>query len=245
MSGMVQAAPLARTQALRPFSHDVSGTGAHSEPPGRTDNPRLDFRVDDVQAFIGALQSDPFQIRRIAQDVALTVLDGSWTETASERLSAVARWCLRHCLTSKTSNEILAVVGSSLTFCSQAIRSADLLASTRLAALAEVLDEHLRARSLAAPERVLQMAHVPEILDACARLSAPPNNGPMFARKRLIAETGLGQANLTRIMGWLVEAGLVEQSLKGREVEYRLSAADWASASCRQIRDQAGGRGRR
>lgn len=203
----------------------ASSSGITRTEQTQPDAAAFDLPIHDVSACIARLREEPLAIESIVRSVALAAIDRSWSAVDSDRLYALSKWCLRHGLNSRTDHQILAAQSDAWAFCAQAVRSLDQVLASQLAVVADVLDEHLRAQKVAAPERVLKMAHVESILELCEHLAAGSEQRGWIPRKALLAATGLKAANLTRIMSWLVAANLVEQKERGQQVLYRLGDA--------------------
>lgn len=87
----------------------------------------------------------------------------------------------------------------------------------RLTALGELLAEPIAVGGTMAAADVTRHRHVAEALDVLGRC------GGHASRSAIGERLSLGQANLTRLLNLMVAAGLVEQSMLGREVVFGLS----------------------
>ena len=87
----------------------------------------------------------------------------------------------------------------------------------RLAALHELVGESIAVGEVLAADDVTRRRHVAGVLDFLA------GNGGQASRGAIGAHTSLGQANLTRVLNLMTDAGLIERSMLGREAVFRLS----------------------
>lgn len=97
--------------------------------------------------------------------------------------------------------------------------------SDSLQVLYELIHESIAVSEIIPVQEVVNRDHVRRILNIMFR-----SPGRWVQRSDLIVELKVKQANLSRIMGLVINTGLVERRLIGKNVEYRLTAEGFNQA---------------
>jgi len=97
--------------------------------------------------------------------------------------------------------------------------------AAKIELLSELIHESVAVTEMAEPQELLRRKHVSRILGALAA-----REGAWVQRTALMESLDIKPANMTRLMGLLLDMGWTEQLIDGREVRYRAAAEGLAQA---------------
>jgi hypothetical protein len=187
-------------------------------------NDRLDLLNGGIAAFLEELRDNEAEISGLVPAVRAVVRAQGLTTAVRNRIEAIVRFQTRVLLCERASADALEATVKAANACAELIRELDGEFAARLSAWSDLAGDVLYARDAMPIERVRRLAHMSNILKCLYEADG------WLDRKDVMKIVGLKKANMSRVMNFALEAGIVLKKLNHRSNDssicYLLSSSE-------------------